>query len=230
LVLRLQPPPASPPRRVAQCPELLARVGVLVPTRARQADLQTPLVAFTSLPWHPRFGPRRPGPSPRAVHHDSARFEGPRCLPPIGPINRAPRLRSGRCLLGRHWYPGFATKSPASDVLSRPASPTARPKPLPGFHRSVRATRRLPTSATECPPNTPTNRPNPARLPQRRTAARAGGSAPCEAPPTEFFQARGRSGFLGPFDPHHDDRSPQRIYPNLIDSGTPCHDPVSNDA
>jgi hypothetical protein len=28
-------------------------------------------------------------------------------------------------------------------------------------------------------------------------------------------------------DPHHDDRSPQWIYPNLTDPGTPCHGFVS---
>jgi hypothetical protein len=40
-------------------------------------------------------------------------------------------------------------------------------------------------------------------------------------PPTELLQARGRfGGRLGHLNPHHDDRSPQWIYPNLIVSGT----------
>jgi hypothetical protein len=31
---------------------------------------------------------------------------------------------------------------------------------------------------------------------------------------------------FSPFDPPHDDRSPQRIYPNLTDSDTHCRSPV----
>jgi hypothetical protein len=85
-------------------------------------------------------------------------------------------------------------------MLSRSAPPSARPKPLAGFHRSAWATCRLPTSATERSPNTPASCPSPARMLQRRTAARADGAAPCEASPTELPQARGRFGFW-PFRP-----------------------------
>jgi hypothetical protein len=139
-----------------------------------------------------------------------------------------PSLALGARLPGRHWYPDFAAKGPASDMLSRPASPNARLKPLAGFHRSAWATCRLPTSAAECPPSTPPSCPNSARVSQRRTATRVDDSAPCGARPTELPQVRGRSGLLGPFDPQRDDRSPHWIYPNLTDPDTSCHESVSS--
>jgi hypothetical protein len=229
LVLRLQPLPASPPRRVARCPELLARAGVLSRTRARRADSQAPPVALSFLPWHPRFSSKGPGPLSRAVHQDRTRVAGPRRLPPAGPIDRAPRLRSEHSFPGRHWYPGFAANSPASDMLSRSAPPSARPKPLAGFHRSAWATCRLPTSATERSPNTPTNCPNPVACcsgePLREQVA-----TPLAKPHQPSCLRPGVALAFGPFDPHHADRSAQWIYPNLIGSGTPCHDPVSGSA
>jgi hypothetical protein len=59
----------------------------------------------------------------------------------------------------RHRYSDVSVGSPASDMRSRPASPNARPKPLAGSHRSAWATCRLPTSAAECSPSTPTGCP-----------------------------------------------------------------------
>jgi hypothetical protein len=54
-------------------------------------------------------------------------------LPPPSPVQPAPHLRTRRDLPGRHWYPGFATEGPASDTLSRPVKPFARPNDLPGY-------------------------------------------------------------------------------------------------
>lgn len=42
------------------------------------------------------------------------------------------------------------------------------------------------------------------------------------------FSGQGSLGLLHRVDPHHDDRSPQWIYPNLTDSGTLCHETVPN--
>jgi len=130
---------------------------------------------------------------------------------------------------GRHWYPGFAAKGPASGMRSRPASPSARLKSRAGFRRSTWATCRLPTSTARVPrthlraAQTPT-------LVAAANRCAPGGDTPCGAPPTELFQARGLARPFGPFDPHHDDRSPQWIYPDLIDPGTSCHESVSSPA
>jgi hypothetical protein len=42
------------------------------------------------------------------------------------------------------------------------------------------------------------------------------------------FSGQGSLGFNHRVDPHHDDRSPQWIYPNLTDPGTSCHGFVSS--
>jgi hypothetical protein len=181
-----------------------------------------------SLPRHPELGSRVPDslllcrPSrPHAFHESSA--------PSAGRSHRPlPSLALGARLPGRHWYPGFAAKGPASDMLLRSASPNARHKHWAGFHRSAWATCRPPTSAAECSSSTPPSCPNSSRDSQRQAAARLDDSAPCGARPTELLQARGRSDFLSPFDPQHDDRSPRWIYPNLTDSDTSCHEPVSS--
>jgi hypothetical protein len=52
-------------------------------------------------------------------------------------------------------------KGPASDMLSRSNPRSARPKGLPTVRRGPVATCRLPASAMECPPSTPTCRPIP---------------------------------------------------------------------
>jgi len=41
------------------------------------------------------------------------------------------------------------------------------------------------------------------------------------------FSGQGSLGFEDRVDPHHGDRSPQWIYPNLTDPGTSCHGFVS---
>jgi hypothetical protein len=60
---------------------------------------------------------------------------------------------------------------------------------------------------------------------QRRTAAGPSGATPCGILQPGCL----RSGVFWAFrrlDPHHDDRSSQWIYPNLIGPGTPCRDSV----
>jgi hypothetical protein len=186
--------------------------------------LQAPLVAPSFLPQHPEVGPREPEPSSRATHQGRTRSGGPKRLPPTGPICNAPGFRLERGLPGRHWCPD-SRRGPASDTLSRPASPNARPKPRAGFHRSVWATCRLPTSAAEHPPSTPPICPNLATScdgePSRDKWQR-----PLRSTTNRVASGQGSLWLFGPFDPLHDDRSPRRIYPNLTDSDTHCRNPV----
>jgi len=72
---------------------------------------------------------------------------------------RRPSSRPTDDRMGRHWYPGFAASGPASDTLSRPNPRSARSCCLPTIHRGPRATCRLPASAMDCHPSTPTCRP-----------------------------------------------------------------------
>jgi hypothetical protein len=74
---------------------------------------------------------------------------------------RRPGSRPNGDRMGRHWYLGFAAEGPASDMLSRSNPRSARPKGLPTVRRGPVATCRLPASAMECPPSTPTCRPIP---------------------------------------------------------------------
>lgn len=52
------------------------------------------------------------------------------------------------------------------------------------------------------------------------------GDVPFGPPPTELPQVRGHLACLTASTPIASDRSPQWIYPNLIGSGTPCHETV----
>jgi len=56
------------------------------------------------------------------------------------------------------------------------------------------------------------------------------GNVPFEPSPTELPQVRGHLACLTASTPTTSDRSPQWIYPNLIGSGTPCHEIVPNGA
>jgi hypothetical protein len=137
------------------------RVGVVGPARARWSGSQTPHVATRSLCPASRAPLREPGP---ASPHPNQRM---RIFEPEAPSTskshrRRPGLRPNDDRMGRHWYPGFATEGPASDMLSRPHPRSARPKCLPVIRRGPGATCRLPASAIECPPSTPTCRPIPA--------------------------------------------------------------------
>lgn len=51
-------------------------------------------------------------------------------------------------------------------------------------------------------------------------------AAPIRGRANRAFSGQGSLGLLHRVDPHHDDRSPQWIYPNLTGPGTPCHDNV----
>lgn len=139
----------------------VTRADFLGPTRARWADSQAPLT-------HPAPSPGIPSSFPKCLAYSSCRLPRPHtiCRPEAPSAGRShlprPKLAPETRLPGRHWYPDFAAMGPASDLLSRPAPPSARPKLLAGFHRSAWATSRLPTSATECSPSTPAICPNPA--------------------------------------------------------------------
>lgn len=114
-------------------------------------------------------------------------------------------------------------------MRSRPASPNARLKPRAGSHRSAWATCRLPTSATECSPNTLSNRPDldaycSGKPPRDQVASPLAGFDP------PSFLRPGVAPAIRLLDPHRDNRLPRWIYPNLTDSGTPCHEPVPNSA
>jgi hypothetical protein len=124
--------------------------------------------------------------------------------------------------VSRHWYPGFATVGPASDMRSRPATPNARPKRRAGYS---------PEPLGHMPPVDFCNRvspehtygpPKPRRLMQRQATARRVRTSLTERSPPSFLRPGVASAFRL-LDPHHDDRSPQWIYPNLISPDTPCH-------
>jgi hypothetical protein len=137
--------------------------GRCQPSHAWCADQLASPVAPLLLTRHPEFGSNEPGLALRAAHQGCTRFASPRRLPPSGPVRPDLCLRSNRGFVGRHRYScDVAAASPASDMLSPSVLPSARPKPRAGSRRSVQATCRLPTSAVECPPSTPANRPNPA--------------------------------------------------------------------
>jgi hypothetical protein len=102
-------------------------------------------------------------------------------------------LTLGARLPGRHWYPDFAATGPASDMLSRPASPNARPKSVPAFtgapepHAAYRLLQRsIPRTHLRSAQTLP--------LVAAANRCAPGGDAPCGAPPTELLQARGLSG------------------------------------
>jgi hypothetical protein len=100
----------------------------------------------------------------------------------------------------RHRCSDVSVASPASDMRSRPAPPSARPKPLAGSRRSVWATCRLPTSAAECSPSTPTGCPGLGHddsgepLPTKWRD-------PLRDPPAGFPQVRGLLGISPPRPP-----------------------------
>jgi len=67
--------------------------------------------------------------------------------------------------------------------------------------------------------------PKPDRFMRRRTAARPMARA-LAGRTSRVASGQGSLWLFSPFDPPHDDRSPQRIYPNLTDSDTLCRSPV----
>lgn len=136
LVPRRQPLPASPPRRVARCPEpepVRTLSALHAPDAlAHEHLLSHPLSSLgspSSVPGCHALLPCRP-PRLHTIHRPEA--------PSAGRSHRlCSALALGTRLPGRHWYPDFAAMGPASDMLSRPASPNARLKSRAGFHRST---------------------------------------------------------------------------------------------
>lgn len=110
----------------------IARVGFVDPTRAQWAGSQ-------ALLSHPRSSPGIPSSVPECQVRFPCRPSRPHTFhePEAPSADRShqplPSHTLGARLAGRHWYPDFAAKGPASDMLSRPASPSARLKPVPAF-------------------------------------------------------------------------------------------------
>lgn len=172
---------------------------------------------------HPEHGRKSQDPLPPIPTKGWASVS-PRRLPPTSPTAYARSFRPSYDRMGRHRCLGLAAEGPASNTLSRPIPGGARPKCLPAIHRSNQATCRLSASAMVRSPSTPTSGPT-SDVPVASHAP-PDGVAPFGTPPARLSQARGRPAFR-PLDPHHDDRSPWWIYPNLTDPSTSCHEPVS---
>jgi len=113
-------------------------------------------------------------------------------------------------------------------MLSRPHPGSARPFGAAAVRRGLQATCRPSASATECPPSTPTDRPILPVDHGKPCSRRA--TRPLTGPAGRASSGRGSLGFGNRVDPHHGDRSPWWIYPNLTDPGTPTREPVSNPA
>jgi len=105
-----------------------------------------------------RAHPREPGPASPHPNQRVRLFEPE--APSTGKSHRPrPSSRPNDDRMGRHWYPGFAASGPASDMRSRPNPRGARSCCLPTIRRGTGATCRLPASAMDCHPSTPTCRP-----------------------------------------------------------------------
>jgi len=206
-----------------------ARVGFVDPTRAWRPDLQTPLVAPSSLTRHPELVPTGPRPSPRAAYHGRTRFLDPRRLPPAGPLVLGPRLRSGRGLRA-------ATGTPTSPPWAQLST---------CVHARLRRTlgsspcRLSPEYLGHMPPTDFCNRVSPEHSHEspkpRRLIAAANRCAtewprPLRASTNRASSGQGSLRRYRLSNPHRDNRLPRWIYPNLIDSGTPCHELVPNHA
>jgi hypothetical protein len=120
-----------------------------------------------------------------------------------------------------HRWPSFR------HVFTRLGWP-ARPERLPPIRRSTRAACRLPTSTAEMIYEHAFEPPRPQRWLRRRAAARRV-VIPLRGPPAELSQARGCRG-CPRFTPRRSDRSPQQIYPDLLDPDTSCRKLVPDGA
>lgn len=161
-----------------------------------------------------------------AFHQERVSTE-PRRLPPTSPTVFA-RLSPASNRVGRHWCPWLITKNPASNMRSRPYPGDARPNCLPAIRRGRRATCCLSASATERSPSTPPYCPNSSETVASHFLTEW--RRPFRAATNRASSGQGSLGLLNRVDPHHSDRSPRWIYPNLIGSGTPCHEIVPSSA
>lgn len=126
---------------------------------------------------------------------------------------------------------GALGSSPRTQLPTCVHDPTlgdARPSCLPAINRGRWATCFLSASATERSPSTPPYRPNSGETVASHFLTEW--RRPFRAAANRASSGQGSLGLLSRVDPHHSDRSPQWIYPNLIDSGTPCHEIVPNGA
>jgi hypothetical protein len=155
----------------ASCYPIITPVGMRgVPRRSSSEPCRptpSPMIRPADAPCRcPRPLPGIPGSAAGARTRLPAPQPGMRFFEPEAPSTskshrRRPGSRPNGDRMGRHRYPGFAAEGPASDMLSRPNPRSARPEGLPAIRRGPEATCRLPASAMECPPSTPTCRPIP---------------------------------------------------------------------
>jgi hypothetical protein len=97
------------------------------------------------------------------------------------------------------------------------------PRSYPVVHRSSRATCRSSTSATGRSTSTPSNAPDLDRIVRRQAAAPTEWRHPLRGTANRASPGQGLRPIRGRFlNPHHGDRSPRWIYPNLSDSRTSC--------
>lgn len=149
---------------------------------------------------------------PRAPFHESE-------IPSTNESHSARPSFRPSTFVGRHQCPDFAVKCLASNMFSRPIPRGARPAGRPLFAWAIRAAWCPSVSATECPASTPATVTIPGDGSANRPYHQA--ALPFRVTPAELTQVRGRWPF-GHVDPRFGDRSPPRIYPNLINSSTPC--------
>lgn len=219
LVLRPWLPPSSPPGRVPGVPGF-GSCGPCQPfTRSVSRRAGDPCRA--SFPCqHPGSVTNRLSsscvPPTKATHAWRARVAFHR----TGPVRARLGLRLDRCFPAATSAPALPP-GPGFRHAFTPGAPSARPAPLSGFRQCSEATCRLSTSAAECSPSTPASSPTP--------AGHHGFWPPCRRA-TPSLSSRRRPSCLRPGvsralarpTPHHGDRSPRWIYPNLIDSSTCC--------
>jgi hypothetical protein len=109
---------------------------------------------------HPE--PRRESQSPcPRIPTKGCRSSGPRRLPPASPtVDARARARTATAWAATG-TPALPPRAQLPTCFHAPTPGDARPKSLPAVRRSAGATCRLPASAMECPPSTPTCRPIP---------------------------------------------------------------------
>jgi len=136
-----------------------------------------------------------------------------------------PDSRQSEGCMGRHRYPGLAAKGPASDMRSRPFLGALDPRADRLFAGALGPHAACQLLQRSVPRARQRAVPSPSWIVASHVPLED--DIPCEIPPAGLSQARGRLA-CSSVDPHHDDRSPQWIYPDLTDPDTSCREFVSD--
>jgi hypothetical protein len=220
---RQSPPPSPLPFRVEGRPSQDA-------TRPGLLDPNEPGDSTTNAPCHTVHRSRFPETASQCQNRLPAqpttveRFFGPERLPPMSPTCRAPCSRSGPNLRAATDAPTWPPKAQLPTCFHARTSTNARLSYLPGSHQSSWATCRPPTSAIVRSTSTPPSPPDPRRFPATANCCAPRQHHPCGQHQPDFPRlgvVRSSSA-----NPRRSDRSPQRIYPNLIDPDTSCRELV----